>query len=156
MWLDYASKDADPTSGVAHYLFTAPNGMPLRVENASGQVTWTSEAFDAYGNQAAGSTPPPIRLRFAGHFYDEDLGLFYNRFHGYDPTLARYLQPDPLGHEGGIIDASTAPRRRRRSHRSRIRESSPTSKRSGLRLRPKRPTHPGSRRKLPRPSRGKP
>lgn len=50
MWLDYAGKDADPTSGVAHYLFTAPNGMPLRVENASGQATWTSEGFDAYGN----------------------------------------------------------------------------------------------------------
>jgi RHS repeat-associated protein len=76
--------------------------MPLRVEDASGRVTWQSEGFDAYGNQASGAAPPPLRLRFAGHFYDEDLGLFYNRFRDYDPALARYLQPDPLGHEGGL------------------------------------------------------
>jgi uncharacterized protein RhaS with RHS repeats len=30
------------------------------------------------------------------------LGLFYNRFRDYDPELGRYLQPDPLGHAGGI------------------------------------------------------
>jgi RHS repeat-associated protein len=102
LWLDYASKDADPATGIPHYLFTAPNGMPLRVEDATGQVTWQSEGFDAYGHQATGTAPPPLRLRFAGHFYDEALGLFYNRFRDYDPTLARYLQPDPLGHEGGL------------------------------------------------------
>ncbi len=39
-WLDYASKDADPASGKANYLFAAPNGMPLRVEDAPGRVTW--------------------------------------------------------------------------------------------------------------------
>ncbi|MEO6598303.1 MAG: RHS repeat-associated core domain-containing protein, partial [Polyangiaceae bacterium] len=102
MWLDYASKDADPASGIAHYLFTAANGMPARVEDASGQVVWQSEGLDAYGDQKPGATPPPLRLRFAGHFNDEDLGLFYNRFRDYDPALARYLQPDPLGHEGGL------------------------------------------------------
>jgi hypothetical protein len=30
------------------------------------------------------------------------LGLFYNRFRDYDPTLARYLQTDPIGQRGGI------------------------------------------------------
>jgi RHS repeat-associated protein len=43
-----------------------------------------------------------VRLRFAGHFFDEDTGLFYNRFRDYEPKLGRYLQPDPWGHRGGL------------------------------------------------------
>jgi RHS repeat-associated protein len=99
MWLDYSSVDADPTSGVARYLFCAPTGMPLRVEDASGHVVWQADAIEPYGR--SGAQAFPVRLRFAGHFYDEDLELFYNRFRDYDPGLCRYLQPDPLGHAGG-------------------------------------------------------
>jgi RHS repeat-associated protein len=102
MWLDYASEDADPESGQAFYLFTAPTGMPLGVEDATGTEVWRAEGLDAYGEFDPASPPCPTRLRFAGHFYDEDLGLFYNRFRDYDPRLGRYLQPDPLGHAGGI------------------------------------------------------
>jgi len=102
LFLDYASADADPASGVAHYLFTAPTGMPLRVEDGAGQVLWQGGTFEPYGASAPGSPLPPTRLRFAGHFYDEHLGLFYNRFRDYDPALGRYLQPDPLGHAGGL------------------------------------------------------
>ena len=100
MWLDYAGIDADPTTGVARYLFCAPTGMPLRVEDASGGVVWQAGAIEPYGRSDKQALP--VRLRFAGHFYDEDLELFYNRFRDYDPTICRYLQPDPLGHAGGI------------------------------------------------------
>jgi RHS repeat-associated protein len=101
MWLDYANDEAPPESGRAHYLQTAPTGMPLRVEDAQGHPLWCARAIDAYG--AIDSTPAcPTRLRFAGHFFDEHLGLFYNRFRDYDPALGRYLQPDPLGHGGGV------------------------------------------------------
>jgi RHS repeat-associated protein len=102
MWLDYASEDAEPASGRAFYLFTAPNGMPVRVEDAYGNETWRAAGVDAYGELDPSAPPCPTRLRFAGHFYDEDLGLFYNRFRDYDPSVGRYLQPDPLGHAGGI------------------------------------------------------
>ena len=102
MWLDYASEDADPASGQAFYLYTAPTGMPLRVEDADANEIWRANAIDAYGEFDETTAPCPTRLRFAGHFYDEHLGLFYNRFRDYDPTLGRYLQPDPLGHTGGI------------------------------------------------------
>jgi RHS repeat-associated protein len=102
MWLDYASIDADPASGTAYYLFCAPTGMPVRVEDSAGSVAWQADVIEPYGNTAKGAVPPPVRLRFAGHFYDEHIELFYNRFRDYDPTLCRYLQPDPLGHEGGL------------------------------------------------------
>lgn len=100
MWLDYTSIAAAPESGVAHYLFCAPTGMPLRVEDAAGRVEWLADSPEAYG-VLGGQGPAPVRLRFAGHFYDEHLDLFYNRFRDYDPKLGRYLQRDPLGHAGG-------------------------------------------------------
>jgi RHS repeat-associated protein len=41
-------------------------------------------------------------MRWPGHRLDATLGLFYNRFRDYDPSLARYLQTDPIGQRGGI------------------------------------------------------
>jgi RHS repeat-associated protein len=101
MWFDYSSATADPASGVASYLFCAPTGMPIRVEDAVGHVIWQAAQVEPYGATRGGALPP-TRLRFAGHFYDEHLELFYNRFRDFDPGLARYLQPDPLGHAGGL------------------------------------------------------
>ena len=40
-------------------------------------------------------------LRFPGHYEDPEIGLFYNRFRYYSPTLGRYLQSDPMGIAGG-------------------------------------------------------
>jgi RHS repeat-associated protein len=102
MWLDYASENAPPESGKASYLFTSPSGMPTRVEDARGRLVWQARALDAYGELDESSSRCPTRLRFAGHFFDEHLGLFYNRFRDYDPALGRYLQPDRLGHTGSI------------------------------------------------------
>ena len=103
MWLDYASDGAEPSSGKAYYLFVAPNGMPLRVEDCDRNIAWRVARATAYGlvEVAPGSTVD-LRLRFAGHFYDEHLQLFYNRYRDYDPKLGRYLQPDPIGHDGGV------------------------------------------------------
>jgi RHS repeat-associated protein len=40
--------------------------------------------------------------RFAGHWLDEDTGLFYNRHRYYDPQIGRYVSPEPLGLAGGL------------------------------------------------------
>jgi RHS repeat-associated protein len=99
LWLDYENLDAEPESGVPFYLYAAPNGMPVRVEDRTGAQVWHARGGDPFGET---DDPPPVRLRFAGHFFDEDTGLFYNRFRDYDPKLGRYLQPDPIGHRGGL------------------------------------------------------
>jgi RHS repeat-associated protein len=101
MWLDYASEGAEPKAAKAFYLFTSPTGMPSRVEDAAGKEVWSVGFADPYGASEPNAPACPTRLRFAGHFYDEDLGLFYNRFRDYDPNHGRYLQPDPFGHAGG-------------------------------------------------------
>ncbi|MDQ2645727.1 MAG: DUF6531 domain-containing protein [Myxococcota bacterium] len=103
MWLEYTGLEADPATAKARYLFCTPTGMPVRIEDEHGEVVWESAAHEPYGHiHESNVEAPPTRLRFAGHFYDDALGLFYNRFRDYDPTLCRYLQPDPLGHAGGL------------------------------------------------------
>jgi RHS repeat-associated protein len=77
--------------------------MPIRVEDAKGNVVWRAEHIDAYGVvEVAPGSSVVLRLRFAGHFLDEHTGLFYNRFRDYEPSLGRYLQPDPIDLRGGI------------------------------------------------------
>jgi RHS repeat-associated protein len=100
-FLDYDNLEAEPKSAKVYYLFANGTGMPIRVEDANGTTVWRAEAIAAYGDvRVAGGAAIDLRLRFAGHFYDEHLGLYYNRFRDYDPKLCRYLQPDPLGHAG--------------------------------------------------------
>ncbi|MDA8093409.1 MAG: RHS repeat-associated core domain-containing protein, partial [Betaproteobacteria bacterium] len=40
-------------------------------------------------------------LRFPGQYYDAETGLSYNLNRSYDPTVGRYLEPDPLGLAAG-------------------------------------------------------
>lgn len=164
MWVDYERDDSDPASGKAFYLFTAPTGMPLRVEDAYGRDVWRAETVDAYGElHGALNRPCPTRLRFAGHFHDEHLGLFYNRFRDYDPTLGQYLQPDPIGHEGGInlfayagnplvevdLRGLVVPHRRGKPRKAKSRQRGkgrPKGERGGKRSKGRRSNRPGVKR----------
>lgn len=42
-----------------------------------------------------------FNLRFPGQYYDEFTGLHYNLNRYYNPELGRYMEPDPIGLEGG-------------------------------------------------------
>jgi RHS repeat-associated protein len=102
-FVDYASRDAAPESGRVHYVFTDPTGLPLSIEDARGETVWWATGTHPYGDvEVHPSSRIDYAMRWPGHRLDAALGLFYNRFRDYDPTLARYLQTDPIGQRGGI------------------------------------------------------
>lgn len=64
-------------------------------------MTWRAEftASGAVARQIEAEVDNP--LRFEGQYEDAETGLFYNRHRYYDPAVARYALPDPIGLEGG-------------------------------------------------------
>jgi RHS repeat-associated protein len=40
--------------------------------------------------------------KYVGQYYDQETGLHYNYHRYYDPSLGRYLRPDPVGLKGDI------------------------------------------------------
>jgi len=76
-------------------------GRPELLADQSGTTKWRAklEAFDrtVIQDQVGG-----YHLGFPGQYHDVETGFIYNIFRDYDSTTGRYLQPDPIGLNGGI------------------------------------------------------
>ncbi|MBS9431041.1 RHS repeat-associated core domain-containing protein, partial [Photorhabdus akhurstii] len=86
------------------YAVSAPTGEPLALFDPTGKRVWRRPKQSLYGLRLSGHGENPQLdpgLRFAGQLFDEESGLFYNRFRYYLPEAACYLSPDPLGLNGG-------------------------------------------------------
>lgn len=77
-------------------------GKPLKVFDSTNTVSWSAD-YTPYGDASISSSQDfYFQHRFAGQWYDQESGLFYNYFRDYDPSLGRYLQSDPVGLTGGL------------------------------------------------------
>jgi RHS repeat-associated protein len=104
-FVEYPSRDASPPSGRSYVVFSEPNGMPARIEDESGEAVWSAKRSHAFGTiEGLPSRRLEYNLRWAGHYYDPETGLQYNRYRYYDPALGRYLQSDPLGYGGSPVN----------------------------------------------------
>jgi RHS repeat-associated protein len=76
-------------------------GTPHAATDAAGRPVWHAE-YDAFGRVASqqGAFRQPLRL--AGQYHDAETGLHDNYQRTYDPSAARYLEPDPMGLAGGL------------------------------------------------------
>jgi RHS repeat-associated protein len=43
-----------------------------------------------------------MNLRFAGQYFDEEVGTHYNYYRDYQPKFGRYIESDPFGLSGGL------------------------------------------------------
>ncbi|KOY55377.1 putative T7SS-secreted protein [Streptomyces sp. XY332] len=72
-------------------------GTPTALVDESGSLAWRTRTTlwgtTTWTRDATAYTP----LRFPGQYFDRESELHYNFFRYYDPELARYLTPDPLG-----------------------------------------------------------
>ncbi|MER5860801.1 polymorphic toxin type 30 domain-containing protein [Streptomyces sp900105245] len=72
-------------------------GTPSELVDEQGDVAWRTRST-LWGTTAwAADSSAYIPLRFPGQYYDPETGLHYNYFRHYDPDVARYATPDPLG-----------------------------------------------------------
>ncbi|MCU4391658.1 RHS repeat-associated core domain-containing protein [Acinetobacter courvalinii] len=104
IWLDDKPIAVIMGSGASaklYYIVNDAQNTPRRlIDPSNDSVVW------AWDSTAFGVAPPSIELvkfnlRFPGQYYDTHSGLFYNHNRYYNPELGRYMQPDPIGLEGG-------------------------------------------------------
>ncbi|NNC03988.1 hypothetical protein HJC10_14175 [Corallococcus exiguus] len=83
--------------------FSLPaDGMSVHISagppDGSGPNTSMGAALESFEYQRyeTGAQPFWTPLRFAGHYYDAETDLFENWNRYYDPSIGRYLQPEPL------------------------------------------------------------
>ncbi|GAB2712508.1 RHS repeat-associated core domain-containing protein [Kitasatospora kifunensis] len=81
-----------------HAIVTDLVGTPTElIDPTTGTVTWRA-THTLWGNSTTSQgSGTHIPLRFPGQYYDPETRLHYNLHRYYDPEIARYLTPDPLG-----------------------------------------------------------
>ncbi|KRA62106.1 hypothetical protein ASD89_23740 [Caulobacter sp. Root656] len=104
--LALARRTAPDQPAQLHHFQLDAVGTPQELTNDNGVVTWREDftAWGAAARKAEAAIDNPIR--FQGQYADPETGLHYNRFRYYDPGVARYVTPDPIGLLGGLNAAA--------------------------------------------------
>jgi RHS repeat-associated protein len=91
---------------VLYYVHADHLNTPRLVTDTSNNIRWRWDS-DAFGTTVPDEDPSSMgvfeyHLRFPGQQYDAVVGLHYNYFRDYDPSIGRYVQSDPIGLQGGL------------------------------------------------------
>ncbi|SUB84221.1 Cell wall-associated polypeptide CWBP200 [Pragia fontium] len=99
-----------PPDETGYYFYqNDPNGMPLRLHDAQGEIVWSAHytVFGQTDKLDEIKVKQPLRLQ--GQYFDEESGLHYNRHRYYDPATGVFVSQDPIGLVGGINPYQYAP-----------------------------------------------
>ncbi len=94
-------------SGQVLAVHTDHLGTPRLVMDNNKTIVWRWVS-DAFGNGVANEDVDgngqlvTLNHRFAGQYFDEESGLYYNYYRFYDPQSGRYITSDPIGLEAGL------------------------------------------------------
>ena len=78
----------------SYSILTDHLGTPYEAYDEEGEKVWAQE-LDLYGNAIAGDSSF-IPFLYQGQYYDEEIGLAYNRFRYYSPDSGTYISQDPI------------------------------------------------------------
>ena len=78
----------------SYSILTDHLGTPYEAYDEEGEKVWARE-LDLYGNAIAGDSSF-IPFLYQGQYYDEEIGLAYNRFRYYSPESGTYISQDPI------------------------------------------------------------
>ncbi len=90
-------KGAADGSGTATRMYTHVDqvGSVTAITDNAGAPSWKNE-FTPYGELADGDRAAPDGVQmYAGHFWEEEAGLYYSNARWYDPTTGRFVSEDP-------------------------------------------------------------
>ena len=92
-----------------YYFHTDQIGTPLELTDSQGEIVWqaTYRSWGAIEQLTVNEVEQ--NLSFQGQYCDAETGLHYNTFRFYDPEVARFITPDPIGLAGGDNLYSYAP-----------------------------------------------
>ena len=76
-------------------------GTPQKMTDASGTVVWAAD-YKPFGEATITVSTITNNLRFPGQYFDAEMGLNYNYFRDYNPTIGRYIETDPIGIDEGL------------------------------------------------------
>ena len=91
-----------------HFVHTDHLNTPRLITNELQQAVWRWDQQEPFGVNVPDENPSGLGgfefpLRFLGQYADKESNLFYNYFRDcYDPSTARFCEPDPIGLAGGI------------------------------------------------------
>jgi RHS repeat-associated protein len=89
------------TNDEIHSLLFNHIGTVTEAYDESGELSWAAElsAFLDLRREEGRLRQP---IRGLGQYHEVETGLYYNYFRFYDPTVARYISPDPMHYENAM------------------------------------------------------
>jgi len=99
VWLDdlplAVVADVDTSTPSLWYVHADHLDRPIKMTDAAKAVVWDA-VYWPFGAVYSITGTASSNLRFPGQYFLLESGLHYNWHRHYDPTLGRYLQPDPI------------------------------------------------------------
>ncbi|MBX9879874.1 MAG: RHS repeat-associated core domain-containing protein, partial [Candidatus Obscuribacterales bacterium] len=87
-------------SGTVTYLHGDETGSTILTTDSTGMPTQRN-VYAPYGQLSSGSLTN-LNIGYTGQFFEVETGLYFYKARHYSPKLGRFLQPDPIGYEGGL------------------------------------------------------
>jgi RHS repeat-associated protein len=88
------------STATTFFVHAGHRAEPLVVTNAARAKVWDA-AYEPFGRARVFTSTVEMNLRLPGQQLHAETGLHQNWMRDYDPMVGRYLQPDPIGLEGG-------------------------------------------------------
>lgn len=114
LWNGEFEQEAEPFEKGEIAFYQCDLGTPQELTDSEGKVAWSAQ-YKAWGqarqamSEAARKAGIRNPIRFQGQYFDDEIGLHYNRYRYYDPDGARYITADPIGLFGGMNAYQYAP-----------------------------------------------
>ena len=103
VWLDdlpLAAVDVSGSSATLYYIHAGHRSEPLAMTDGSKAKAWDA-SVSPFGAATIFTATTSLDLRLPGQQLQAETGLYQNWMRDYDPALGRYIEPDPIGLDGG-------------------------------------------------------